>query len=246
MKKFSALAFACAGISLLFVAGCSKSDTTNTTAATSAPTTKAGAGSTTGVPTTKGNKTVATLNSSNCLDLATGNLDLLTASTRDDARKGADAIEKFNPPAEVKAAAEHFVDTKGAQYDDPDFSKNSALVKDWVAASCPDAASSPGSSNTPTTADSSSSATTTTGATAGGNAGTTLDKATCAKVNSAINDMILNTSPASIAAIKAALPAVSSDVDAVVATDGDTAKQQVEPVATSLKNVQDAYSAACP
>ncbi|MEZ0352189.1 hypothetical protein [Mycobacterium sp. pR1184] len=46
-------------------------------------------------------------------------------------------MEKYNPPAKVKDAIEHFVTTGGAHFDDPDYTKNNKLVSDWVKGVCP-------------------------------------------------------------------------------------------------------------
>jgi hypothetical protein len=46
-------------------------------------------------------------------------------------------MEKYNPPADVKAAIEHFVETGGAQFGDPDYDKNNKLIDDWVKQICP-------------------------------------------------------------------------------------------------------------
>jgi hypothetical protein len=65
------------------------------------------------------------------------NADLLAANDKDAARKAADTLEKYNPPAKVKDAIEHFVTTGGAHFDDPDYTKNNKLVSDWVKQVCP-------------------------------------------------------------------------------------------------------------
>ncbi len=54
-----------------------------------------------------------------------------------DARKAADTLEKYNPPAQVKDAIEHFVTTGGAHFDDPDYTKNNKTLANWVSQVCP-------------------------------------------------------------------------------------------------------------
>jgi hypothetical protein len=46
-------------------------------------------------------------------------------------------LEKYNPPAQVKDAIEHFVTTGSAHFDDPDYTTNNKLVADWVKQFCP-------------------------------------------------------------------------------------------------------------
>jgi hypothetical protein len=66
-----------------------------------------------------------------------GNLDLSVAGSKAEARTAADTLEGFNPPDDVKAAIEHFVSTDGAQFDDPDYSKDDDLIQKWVHQLCP-------------------------------------------------------------------------------------------------------------
>jgi hypothetical protein len=71
------------------------------------------------------------------MDVTGANLDLATATNHDAARKAADTFEKYDPPADVKAAVEHFVGTNGAQFDDPDYDKYNKLIDGWVKQVCP-------------------------------------------------------------------------------------------------------------
>ena len=80
---------------------------------------------------------VATLDSTQCVDVTGANLDLLTATDRDAARKAADTLERYNPPSSVKSAIEYFVTTGGAHFDDPDYTKHNQTVKSWVDQVCP-------------------------------------------------------------------------------------------------------------
>lgn len=110
--------------------GASSPGKSTSAAATSSAATSTEATSTESTP-------VATLDSSQCVDVTGANLDLLTASDKDAARKAADTLERYNPPSSVKAAIEHFVSTGGAHFDDPDYTKNNQTVKSWVDQVCP-------------------------------------------------------------------------------------------------------------
>ena len=77
------------------------------------------------------------LDVSSCVDVTSASLGLLIASSEDEARKAADTLEKFDPPAKAKAAIEHFVSTGGAQITDPDYDKNNDAVTTWVHQLCP-------------------------------------------------------------------------------------------------------------
>jgi hypothetical protein len=72
-----------------------------------------------------------------CVAVTGANLDLATATNHDAARKAADTFEKYDLPSNVKAAVEHFVDTNGAQIDDPDYDTYNKLIDDWVKQVCP-------------------------------------------------------------------------------------------------------------
>jgi hypothetical protein len=72
-----------------------------------------------------------------CVEVTGANLDLATATNHDDARKAGDAFEKYDLPANVKDAIEHFVATNGAQFDDPDYGKYNKTIDDWVKKVCP-------------------------------------------------------------------------------------------------------------
>lgn len=78
-----------------------------------------------------------TLGGDACVEITGGNLDLAAATNKADARKAGDTMEKYDPPADVKAAIDHFVETGGARVDDPDYDKNNKLIDDWVKQVCP-------------------------------------------------------------------------------------------------------------
>ena len=77
------------------------------------------------------------LDISQCVDVTGANADLLAASDKDAARKAADTLEEYDPPAQVKDAIEHFVSTGGAHANDPDYPKNNQILDGWVKQVCP-------------------------------------------------------------------------------------------------------------
>jgi hypothetical protein len=138
--------FAAIGITAMLISGCSFGKTTHTTITHSAPappsssssasSTSAAAPSSTESTTTE-TAPVTQLDSSQCVEVTGANVDLLTASDKDAARKAADTLEGYNPPPSVKAAIEHFVTTGGAHFDDPDYTKNNQTLDTWVKQVCP-------------------------------------------------------------------------------------------------------------
>jgi hypothetical protein len=77
------------------------------------------------------------LDASACVEVTGANLDLAVATNAEDARKAADTFEKYNPPSDVKEAIEHFANTNGAQFDDPDYDRYNTLIDNWVKQICP-------------------------------------------------------------------------------------------------------------
>ncbi|CQD14074.1 hypothetical protein BN1232_02903 [Mycobacterium lentiflavum] len=122
----------------LAISGCSSgSKTTTPSGSTTKNSTSASATSSSSSSETTEAAPTTTLDISQCVDVTGANADLLTASDNAGARKAADTLEKYNPPAKVKDAIEHFVTTGGAHFDDPDYTKNNKLVSDWVKGVCP-------------------------------------------------------------------------------------------------------------
>lgn len=74
---------------------------------------------------------------STCLDISFAKDSLMLSTKREDARKNADILEKYNPPDNVKAAIEHFVNTVGAAPGDPDREANDHLIANWLKQMCP-------------------------------------------------------------------------------------------------------------
>ncbi|KIU16524.1 hypothetical protein [Mycolicibacterium llatzerense] len=79
----------------------------------------------------------AKLDASSCVEITQANLDLATASNADAARTAGNAFEKYDLPAEVKDAVEHFVSTSGAQFDDPKYDKFNNAIEGWIKQVCP-------------------------------------------------------------------------------------------------------------
>jgi hypothetical protein len=130
--------FATIVVTAALMAGCSGGKST-----TSAPSSaQAGSQSTSAAATSSETGSIETapasqLDTNQCLDVTGANADLLAANDKDAARKAADTMEKYDPPAKVKDAIEHFVTTGGGHFDDPDFTKNHKLITDWVNQVCP-------------------------------------------------------------------------------------------------------------
>jgi len=135
-KRWSIAAVA---IAATVLSGCSSGKTTvvHSSGAGSSSKSTSSAASSSSEATTTESAPVSTLDSSQCVDVTGANLDLLTASDKDAARKAADTLERYNPPSSVKSAIEHFVSTGGAHFDDPDYTKNNQIVKSWVDQVCP-------------------------------------------------------------------------------------------------------------
>lgn len=131
---------AAVAIAATVLTGCSSGKTTvvhSSGASSPGKSTSPAASSSSSEATTTESAPVSTLDSSQCVDVTGANLDLLTASDKDAARKAADTLERYNPPSSVKSAIEHFVSTGGAHFDDPDYTKNNQIVKSWVDQVCP-------------------------------------------------------------------------------------------------------------
>lgn len=120
----------------LVVAGCSTTKPTIPTPAASKPSPSVASPS----PQPSSPETAAAsepLDGSACVEITQANLDLAVASDADAAHKSGDAFEKYDLPAPVKEAVEHFVGTGGAQFDDPDYDKYNNAIESWVKQVCP-------------------------------------------------------------------------------------------------------------
>ena len=81
-------------------------------------------------------KSGASLDAEACIKIGSAVIELVSATSKDEARKAADTLEKYNPPADVREAIEHFVDAGGLQSDDPDLEAKTLKIKDWVEQVC--------------------------------------------------------------------------------------------------------------
>ena len=72
-----------------------------------------------------------------CVDITSARLDLIVASTSDQARPAADTLEKWSPPDNVKDAIEHLVEAGGGQINDPGFNDANSAIEQWVKETCP-------------------------------------------------------------------------------------------------------------
>ena len=97
----------------------------------------AAAASTSQASSSEASAPAAKLDASSCVEITQANLDLATASTADAARTAGNAFEKYDLPADVKDAVEHFVGTGGAQFDDPKYDKFNNAIEGWIKQVCP-------------------------------------------------------------------------------------------------------------
>jgi ABC-type amino acid transport substrate-binding protein len=124
--------------SALLACGCSNGKPTAPGTAKSSSAQASTSASATAVETTPADAPPAEMLDGNaCVEVTGANLDLATATNHDDARKAGDAFEKYDLPANVKDAIEHFVQTNGAQFDDPDYGKYNKTIDGWVKQVCP-------------------------------------------------------------------------------------------------------------
>jgi hypothetical protein len=77
------------------------------------------------------------LDGEGCVAVTQANLDLSTASNTQDARTAADILEKYTPSESARDAIEHFVQTGGAQFDDPGYKRFNDALDSWVHQVCP-------------------------------------------------------------------------------------------------------------
>jgi hypothetical protein len=129
---------AVAGAAALVLAGCSSpkititppTSVTNTSAVAAQPTESSSAPT---VDEAGGTR----LDGEGCVAVTQANLDLTAASNTQDARSAADILEKYTPSASARDAIEHFVQTGGAQFDDPGYKRFNDALDSWVHQVCP-------------------------------------------------------------------------------------------------------------
>jgi hypothetical protein len=129
---------AVAGAAVLVLAGCSSpkititppTSATNTSAVAAQPTESSSAPTVDDAGGTR-------LDGEGCVEVTQANLDLSAASNTQDARTAADILEKYTPSASARDAIEHFVQTGGAQFDDPGYKRFNDALDSWVHQVCP-------------------------------------------------------------------------------------------------------------
>jgi len=123
----------------LVVSGCSATKPTVPTPAASKPSPSAASQSPQANSSNSSETAAASepLDANACVEITQANVDLATATDADAAHKAGDAFEKYDLPASVKDAVEHFVGTDGAQFDDPDYDKYNNAIEGWIKQVCP-------------------------------------------------------------------------------------------------------------
>jgi hypothetical protein len=127
----------CAAVAVfaLLGSGCSSNEPTITD--TPDTTTASEAAAPPNVPSKEADAPLPTLDRDACVDVTAANLDLAVANNSEDAQRPADVFGRYNPPASVREAIDHFVETGGVQYDDPDYDEYNDRIDAWVKAVCP-------------------------------------------------------------------------------------------------------------
>ncbi|MBJ8340158.1 MULTISPECIES: hypothetical protein [Antrihabitans] len=120
----------------LMVPGCSADEKTGSPVAESSKTSSA-ASTSSEDESASDDEAVTPLDLNGCVEVTDANLDLFVATTKEDAQKAADVLESYDPPASAKAAIDHFVETGGIQFDDPDYDKYNDAMEKWIDQLCP-------------------------------------------------------------------------------------------------------------
>lgn len=129
---------AAAGVAALVLAGCSSPKVTIRPPTSTTNTSTAAAQSTESSPEPPADDSGGTrLDGEACLAITQANLDLSAASNAQDARTAADILEKYSPSPSAQDAIEHFVQTGGAQFDDPSYKASNDALDKWVHQVCP-------------------------------------------------------------------------------------------------------------
>jgi hypothetical protein len=126
------------GVAALVLVGCSSPKVTylTPTAATKTSTVAAQPTESSSAPTVD-DAAGTRLDGEGCVAVTQANLDLSAASNAQDARTAADILEKYEPSESARDAIEHFVETGGAQFDDPGYKKFNDALDTWVHQVCP-------------------------------------------------------------------------------------------------------------
>ena len=81
-------------------------------------------------------KSGSSLDAEACMEIGSAVIELVSATSKDEARTAADKLEKYNPPADVKEAIEHFADAAGSESGAPDLESDTTKIKDWMEQVC--------------------------------------------------------------------------------------------------------------
>lgn len=77
------------------------------------------------------------LDSEQCLEVSEAHLDIIVASDAAEATPPAEKLKAYDPPDSVIEAIDHFVETGGIQFDDPDATTFTDELDSWIAEVCP-------------------------------------------------------------------------------------------------------------
>jgi hypothetical protein len=126
------------GAAALALVGCSSPKVTHLTPAPATKTSTSVAQPSESSSASSGDEASGTrLDGEACVAITGANLDLSAASNAQDARTAADTLEKYEPSESAHEAIEHFVQTGGAQFDDPSYKKFNDALDKWVHQVCP-------------------------------------------------------------------------------------------------------------
>lgn len=120
----------------LMLPGCSGGEKTGSPSPESSKTSSA-ASTSSEDESTSDDEAIAPLDINGCVEVTDANLDLFVATTEAEAQKAADVLNSYDPPASAKAAIDHFVETGGIQFDDPDYDKYNDAMETWIDQLCP-------------------------------------------------------------------------------------------------------------
>jgi hypothetical protein len=129
---------AVAGAAAVVLVGCSSPKVTYLTPSPATKTSTVAAQPTESSSAPTADDTAGTrLDGEGCVAVTQANLDLSAASNAQDARTAADILDKYEPSESARDAIEHFVETGGAQFDDPGYKKFNDALDAWVHQVCP-------------------------------------------------------------------------------------------------------------
>jgi hypothetical protein len=133
------LSCAAVAVSALLASGCSGNEptTTHTPATTTVSDAPVPSTAPSTAPSKEAEAPLPTLDPDACVHVTAANLDLAVANNSEDAQRPADVFARYDPPASVQEAIDHFVETGGVQYDDPDYDEYNGRIDAWVKAVCP-------------------------------------------------------------------------------------------------------------